>query len=127
MLKYWMYLLAFCLLGVPAIVYWVGRLLAGPYEGKRGILGMMTTIYADALTGHISALGSSGCRSTGKITPRASENAYDIEVTFGPVPCSLPGQTVSGVGVYDPTYNSLTVGLVNSGRTIAALIWAEKQ
>ena len=56
MLKYWLYLLGFCLLGVPAIVYWVGGLLAGPYEGERGILGMMGTIYGDALTGHLSAL-----------------------------------------------------------------------
>ena len=56
MLKRWLYLLAFCLFGVPTIVYWVGGLLAGPYEGERGILGMMATIYGDALTGHLSAL-----------------------------------------------------------------------
>ncbi len=36
-------------------IYWVGGLLAGPYEGKYGLFGIMASIYDDALTGHLSA------------------------------------------------------------------------
>ncbi len=35
--------------------YWIGGLLAGPYEGERGLFGMTASIYGDALTGHLSA------------------------------------------------------------------------
>ena len=56
MIKTILSLLILCLAGVPVLVYWVGGLLVGPYQGEDGILGMMRTIYVDALTGQISAL-----------------------------------------------------------------------
>lgn len=42
-------------LAVPVLVFIGGRLLAGPYEGKFGLLGLMGNIYKDALTGHPGA------------------------------------------------------------------------
>lgn len=45
-----------CIAGVPAIVYWVGGLLAGPYKGENGLPGLMGAIYGDALSGEFSAL-----------------------------------------------------------------------
>ncbi len=55
MIKSWLSILVLCLIGVPVVVYWVGGLIVGPYEGEGGIMGMIRIIYADALTGHLSA------------------------------------------------------------------------
>jgi hypothetical protein len=49
-------LAAFCLIGVPVIIYIFGSLIVGPYMGEGGLLGMLGTIYLEALTGHLSAL-----------------------------------------------------------------------
>jgi hypothetical protein len=54
MLKRWLYAVLVCLLGVPVAIYVLGGLIVGPYEGERGLIGMMGTIYVDALTGHVS-------------------------------------------------------------------------
>ncbi|MBS0447231.1 MAG: hypothetical protein JSR59_14930 [Proteobacteria bacterium] len=44
---------------------------------------------------------SQGCSFTGTAAPRASgKNIFDTSVTYGGAPCSLPGQTVTGIGVY---------------------------
>jgi hypothetical protein len=40
---------------VPLLVYVLGGLLVGPYEGENGILSFMGSIYVDALTAHFSA------------------------------------------------------------------------
>lgn len=55
-LKRWAPLAAFCLFGVPVIIYIFGSLIVGPYQGDGGLAGMMWSIYADALTLHLSAL-----------------------------------------------------------------------
>ena len=39
------------IVAVPVLVFIAGRLLAGPYEGKFGLLGLMGNIYKDAATG----------------------------------------------------------------------------
>jgi hypothetical protein len=55
MLKRWLSIIFLCLIGVPLIVYWVGGLIVGPYEGENGLPGLMTSIYSDALSGQLSA------------------------------------------------------------------------
>ena len=55
MLKRWLFIIFLCLIGVPLVIYWVGGLIVGPYEGENGLPGMMASIYSDALSGHISA------------------------------------------------------------------------
>jgi len=40
---------------VPFVVFLGGWLLAGPYQGNFGVLGLMSTMYMDALRGSISA------------------------------------------------------------------------
>ena len=55
MYKRWLYAVLVCRLAVPVAVYVLGGLIVGPYEGERGLLGMMGTIYVDALTGHAAA------------------------------------------------------------------------
>jgi hypothetical protein len=39
------------IVAVPVLVFSLGRVLAGPYEGKFGLLGLMGNIYGDALMG----------------------------------------------------------------------------
>lgn len=56
MLKTWISIAALCLLGVPLIIFLSGGLIVGPYEGDGGLLGLMRAIYADAATGHLSAI-----------------------------------------------------------------------
>ena len=50
----WIILLVACVLLVPILIYVSGWLLVGPYEGESGLFGLVTSIYADALTGSIS-------------------------------------------------------------------------
>jgi len=51
----WVLYTLLSLLGVPTLVYVFGRLLAGPYEGKFGLLGLMGNIYGAALLGSVGA------------------------------------------------------------------------
>ena len=51
----WMLYALLSIVAVPVLVFIAGRLLAGPYEGKFGLLGLMGNIYKDAATGHAGA------------------------------------------------------------------------
>ena len=53
--KRWIYALLASLMVVPVLVYFVGGLIVGPYEGEGGLIEMMGIIYVDAMTGHWSA------------------------------------------------------------------------
>jgi len=55
MFKRWLFIVFLCLIGVPVGIYWVGGLIVGPYEGENGLPGLMTSIYSDALAGHLPA------------------------------------------------------------------------
>jgi len=54
--KLWLIVAAFSVVIVPVGVFLGGLLLAGTYEGNAGVFGLIGGIYADALTGHLSAL-----------------------------------------------------------------------
>ncbi len=54
--RLWLAVTAFSVVIVPVGVFLGGLLLAGPYEGNAGVFGLIGGIYADALTGHPSAL-----------------------------------------------------------------------
>jgi uncharacterized membrane protein len=45
----WLLYVLLSFLTVPVLVYIFGRLLAGPYEGKFGLLGLMGNLFGDAL------------------------------------------------------------------------------
>ncbi|WP_028603651.1 hypothetical protein [Ottowia thiooxydans] len=43
---------------------------------------------------------TTGCNSNGTVAPHASKkNVFDLSVTFGAAPCSLPGQKLDGIVV----------------------------
>jgi hypothetical protein len=53
-----------------------------------------------APSGTISALTVRGCSYSGSVVPRASgANVYDLTILFGPAPCALPGQQMSGIAI----------------------------
>lgn len=56
MYKAWLYGLLACLISVPVLVYLFGSIVVGPYEGEGGLIGMMGSIYVDAITLQPSAL-----------------------------------------------------------------------
>lgn len=74
-----------------------------------------------ATTGTFSAASSGGCKFSGTITPRPSgKNVFDTQMTFGPAPCGLPGQTASGIALSYPLASSktqLVLAQVDSTRT----------
>lgn len=74
-----------------------------------------------AAAGTFSAVGGSGCKFSGTITPRASgKNVFDTKMTFGPAPCGLAGQTASGIALSYPLASGktqLVLAQVDSTRT----------
>ncbi len=73
---------------------WAMRLLDGtPVE---------VTVQPDgSLAGHDSSLpvGGPRCSFVGAAAPRADgTNVFDVQIQFGPAPCTLPNQVVTGVG-----------------------------
>ncbi|RJG01806.1 hypothetical protein [Noviherbaspirillum sedimenti] len=65
----------------------------------------MTTLTGEPVALNIAANGSftaasAGCGFTGTIAPRVSgRNVFNVVITFGPAPCVLASQTVSGHAV----------------------------
>lgn len=74
-----------------------------------------------AAAGTFTAVGSSGCKFSGTVTPRASgKNVFDTKMTFGPAPCGIPGQTASGIALSYPLASGemqLILAQVDSTRT----------
>ena len=67
---------------------WTGTLLDG-----------MTTTVTINSNGGVSG-SSSGCSFSGTVAPDSSnKNFFDVSLTFGPSPCSLPNQTATGIAV----------------------------
>jgi hypothetical protein len=53
-----------------------------------------------ASNGTFNATSGGGCTFSGTLTPRASgKNIFNLSITFGAAPCSLAGQTASGIGI----------------------------
>lgn len=71
--------------------------------------------------GTFNAVGSSGCRFSGTVMPRASgKNVFDTKMTFGPAPCALANQAASGIALSYPLANGknqLVLAQVDSTRT----------
>ena len=78
----------------------------------------LTTLDGDGLTMNVQNNGSftavsSGCGFGGTVAPRASgKNVFDVQLTFGPAPCALPGQRAAGIAVAYPLGNGRTQLLV---------------
>ena len=83
-----------------------------------------------AATGTFSAVDNNGCQFSGTIAPRASgKNVFDTATTFGPAPCRLPGQTASGIALFQPLVagnTQLILAQVDSTRTNSAVAFGTR-
>jgi hypothetical protein len=74
-----------------------------------------------AANGALTANSSGGCTMTGSVLPRPSgKNVFNVALTFGPAPCDLAGQNVSGIAVAYPTATGATelvVAVIDGTRT----------
>jgi hypothetical protein len=72
--------------------------------------GVAMTIAAN---GSFTAVSTEGCNFSGTVAPRASgKNVFNVSLTFGAAPCSLPGTAASGIAVAYPLANGQTQLLV---------------
>ncbi|HEU0189448.1 MAG TPA: hypothetical protein VFQ97_05570 [Gallionella sp.] len=70
---------------------------------------------------------SGGCLFSGTFTPRASgKNIFDFTTTFGAAPCTLPGQTATGIAINYLLANGtrqFVVAGVDTGRTVGTAVF----
>jgi hypothetical protein len=107
-----------------SIVYDTGALLfdgASPIPGTnysyntpasmQAVLGAWTLVANDTVTtaltiaasGTITGTDLTGCSFTGSIAPRSSgRNVFNVTLTFGPAPCTVPLTTMTGIALAMP-------------------------
>ena len=83
-----------------------------------------------AANGSYTAVGTSGCRFSGTITPRASgKNVFNVGITFGAAPCALAGQSGTGIALAYPITGGLTqllVAATDTSRTYGAAVFGTR-
>lgn len=71
-----------------------------------------------------------GCNFTGTSKPRASgKNVFDVSVTFGAAPCSLPGTKATGIALTYILANGkrqLVAAAVDASRTHNSLVFGTR-
>ncbi len=96
--------------------------ITGTWNGSSlfGESGTLVIASNGDMTASFTGNYSGTCTATGKASPRASgKNVYDVSLTFGATPCSLPGTAAKGIAV--------SYMLANSQRQlIAAITTADK-
>lgn len=90
-------------------------LLAGAFKGQVAFVGgyrnaTFTVSPAGALSTDID-----GCLITGKVSPRADGNAYDLTITFGGGVCVFPHVSFTGVALFRDEERRLDAAVVNAG------------
>jgi hypothetical protein len=70
---------------------------------------------------------SNGCTASGTLTARPSgKNVFNVSLTFGPGPCVLPGQTVSGIALVSPLSSGQTqfiAAVIDDARTVGTAVF----
>lgn len=106
---------------VPSSAYNYNRpALVSEISGNWSLNDVENIVTTMVITSNGNVSGSSqGCAFTGKMTPRPSgKNVFNFSVSFGGAPCSLPGQTASGIAI---------TNLINGGPTRQLLIMGTDQ
>lgn len=88
----------------------------------------------DPITMNIASTGaftatSLGCAMNGNILPRASgKNVFNVSMNFGPLPCRLPGQSVSGIAVIHRADGTpeLLIAVTNTSRTEGTVMFGTR-
>jgi hypothetical protein len=100
--------------------------ISGTWNGSL-MDGTATTVTIS--NGSVSG-SSSGCSFSGTVSADSSnKNFFDVSLTFGGSPCSLPNQTASGIGVNYLLADGVThqlLAAVNSG-TVAGTVFVAQR
>lgn len=87
--------------------------LAGSYPGEVTFsLGLRQTTFDVTADGKLSTV-LNGCSITGQVVPRR-DDAYDLTIQFGGLPCVFPGVVFSGAAVYSHDLQQLEAAVVNT-------------
>jgi hypothetical protein len=82
-----------------------------------------SNVFTVAATGAFTAT-SGACTFSGTFIPRASgKNIFDVSMTFGAAPCTLPAQTINGIAVsylLTDGKRQLIIAGLDAGRTNSA-------
>lgn len=87
--------------------------LAGSYPGQVTFsLGTRTTTFAVSADGSLQTV-LNGCTITGQAVPR-TDDAFDLTLKFGGLPCVFPGAVFQGAAVYSHDLQQLQAAVVNN-------------
>jgi hypothetical protein len=83
-----------------------------------------------AANGTFAGVDGGGCSVSGTVAPRPSDkNIFNVQLTLGPAPCSLPGWVGGGIGIYTTLTNGtnqLIVASVDVSRTYGSIAFGTR-
>jgi hypothetical protein len=102
--------------------------ISGPWNGT--LTDGETSSFVVNSSGSASGVSSSGCAYSAQITPDSSnKNFFDVSLTFGGSPCSLPNQSATGIAVNyllsDGVTNQL-IAAVHSGSSFGIVFAGQR-
>ncbi|MBE0558610.1 MAG: hypothetical protein IH628_15395 [Proteobacteria bacterium] len=101
--------------------------LSGTFSGQSATsAGAVNTAFGISANGVVSGTSTNGCTVTGTATPRTHGNIFDLSLTFGATPCSMPNQTLTGMAYYSVSTRRLLAATQNGTRTEGFLFVGSK-
>lgn len=89
-----------------------------------------STFVTIGANGTVSAISFGGCSFNGTVQPRASgKNVFNVNLTFGPLPCVLPGQAASGIAIFIPStpgHGQLNVLAIDGSRSFGDMAFGSR-
>jgi len=76
--------------------------------------------------GGVTGQSASGCFFTGTIATHATNNAYDLSITFAATTCTYNSLTMAGMSLYDSTASTIYGAAVKTDKTGGIMFSAKK-
>ncbi|QQC66652.1 hypothetical protein [Paraburkholderia ginsengisoli] len=102
--------------------------VAGIYSGTVGTTAGGTEDLSLIIlpAGTVTGQSASGCFFSGTVAPHATNNAYDLSITFAATVCTYSGTAMTGLGLYDSTESKLYGATSKTDKT-AGIIFVVKK
>jgi hypothetical protein len=102
--------------------------VAGIYSGTVGTTAGGTEGLSLIIlpAGTVTGESASGCFFSGTVVPHATNNAYDLSITFAATTCTYSGISMTGIGLYDSTESTLYGATSKTDKT-AGIIFVVKK
>jgi hypothetical protein len=95
--------------------------VAGTFTGQVGSsAGVQNATVTVSAAGVISGT-SGGCAVSGTAAPRTDANAFNVTITYGPLPCLFANQTFTGIAFFNAPAKRLYAAAPNASRTDGVL------